>query len=380
MNAFPLVAIGLAVFAWAPVASAQAPVYSIIDLGVIGTASASQAMGISPDGNVVVGRAFGNPTWAYSWTADGGMVALPNLSGRNFAVANDANNSGVVVGTSTTTSFGSSPVPVMWNNGALTALAMPTGYTVGQANSVNAAGVVAGAVGSGITQRAVLYSGGVGSLITATTSNGSYMSVAFGINDAGLVVGSGIDPGNAAVNVGLVYDSVSGTMTSLGALADGNGALNFAVSNSGYVVGSSMFNQGSGTPFVWSAAEGMVAIPLPATTSQGSARGVNDQGWVVGTAGGAFAVPFLYADGSTYTLQSLLPADSGWDLSTNTSASALAIAEDGSIIGTGVHNGLTHAYQMVLVSNVPEPANWALLLSGLCGIAGVVRRRSAAAA
>lgn len=38
----------------------------------------------------------------------------------------------------------------------------------------------------------------------------------------------------------------------VGALPGMNGALAFGVSNTGYVVGSSMLNQGSGLPFIWS--------------------------------------------------------------------------------------------------------------------------------
>ena len=371
-----LIAVGLLAAALAPAAFAQAPAYTIVDLGVIGSGTASQAFGSSANGSIVVGRSIAAQYSAFSWTPGGGLVALPNLAGRNYAVANDANNAGLAVGSSTTTAFGAGALPVMWTGGAITALTMPAGYTVGQANAVNAAGVIVGAVGSGVGQRGAIYTGGVGSVITATASNGSTMTVAYGINDAGLVVGTGIDPNNAAVNVGMVYNSVTGTMSTVGALPGANGALNFAVSNGGHVVGSSMLNQGSGQPFVWTAGGGITQIPLPASTSQANARGVNDQGWVVGTGSGAFAVPFLYADGSTYTLQSLLPANSGWDISTNTSSSALAIANDGSIIGTALHNGQVRAYQMTLV---PEPATWALMLAGLgLMLMGARRRRPAA--
>ena len=41
-----------------------------------------------------------------------------------------------------------------------------------------------------------------------------------------------------------------------------NGALAFGLSSNGYVAGSSMLNQGSGTPFFWSSSTGMVPIPL----------------------------------------------------------------------------------------------------------------------
>ncbi|MBT9494233.1 MAG: PEP-CTERM sorting domain-containing protein [Paucibacter sp.] len=376
MKTLSLTILGLSALALLPAAQAAAPSYTIVDLGVIGSGTASQAFGASPDGGIVVGRSFASQTQiAYSWTSQGGMVALPNLAGRKYATANDVNSAGLAVGTSAVTSFGSAPLPVMWSNGAVSALAMPQGFTSGSANGVNAAGVIAGTVGSGSVQRAVLFSAGGSSLITATAANGSLMTSAFGINDAGLVVGIGIDPNNAAVNVGMVYDSVTGVMSTVGALAGANAAINFAVSNSGYVVGTSSINQGSGNPFIWSASTGMVAIGLPEATSQGSARGVNDQGWVVGNAGGQYSVPFLYADGATYSLQSLLSAGSGWDLSTNTSASAMSIANNGSIVGTVVHNGQTHAYQMTLVSSVPEPESWALMLGGLSVLGGLARRR-----
>jgi uncharacterized membrane protein len=148
-----------------------------------------------------------------------------------------------------------------------------------------------------------------------------------------------------------------------------NGALAFDVSNAGHVVGSSMMNQGSGTPFIWTAAGGMTEVPLPAGTSQGSLRGVNSDGWAVGTASSAFAIPFLYDGTQSVSIQSLLPAGSGWDLSTNTSSSAMGISENGVIVGTGVFNGATRAYMLVPV--VPEPTT----LLAVAATALLARRR-----
>jgi uncharacterized membrane protein len=175
---------------------------------------------------------------------------------------------------------------------------------------------------------------------------------AFGVNNSGRVVGQGIDPTNAARNVGIVYDIGSNSAFEVGALNGANGALAFGVSNTGFVVGASMLNQGSGLPFIWSQAGGMAAIPLPAGTSQGSARAVNSNGWAVGTASSAFAIPFLYDGSATYRLADLIPAGTGWDLSTNTSSSALGISDGGIIVGTGVFNGQTHAYAMVPAANL----------------------------
>jgi hypothetical protein len=119
----------------------------------------------------------------------------------------------------------------------------------------------------------VIYSGGSATVITQTTSNGSFFLTAFGVNNSGRVVGQGIDPTNAARNVGIVFDIGSASAFEVGALSGMNGALAFGVGNAGHVVGSSMMNQGSGTPFIWTQAGGMVAIPFPTGTSQGSARG-----------------------------------------------------------------------------------------------------------
>ncbi len=332
------------------------PQYQIFDIGVVDMGdSFSQGFGVSPAG-IAVGRSVRNDgSHAFSWTQNGGIVGLPDLTGRNFCVSNSANDNGVVVGTGATTVFGSGRLPVIWQNGVASQLPLPTGQTLGDANSVNASNVAVGSVNAGSDQRGVIYSGGIATIITQTTTNGSFFLTAFGVNDSGRVVGQGIDPQNAARNVGIVYDIGQSMAFEVGALPGANGALNFGVSNSGYVVGSSMQNQGSGLPFIWSEANGMVAIPLAPDTSEGEAQGVNSAGWAVGTDGGAFAVPFLYDGTNTFRLQDLIPANSGWDLSMNTSSSAIAISENNIIVGTGVHEGETHAYAMVPTTGTPTP-------------------------
>lgn len=336
-------------------ATAGTPQYQIYDIGVIDAGDdASQGFGVSHDG-IAVGRSIRtNASQAFTWTLQGGIVGLPNLAGRNHAVANSAAPQ-IVVGTAATTLFGSSRLPVMWLNGAVSQLPLPPGETLGDANSVNASGVAVGSVDGGSNQRGAIYTGGGGAIITQTTATGCFFVTAFGINDSGRVVGQGIDPNNAARNVGIVYDIGQNGAFEVGALPGFNGALAFGVSNTGYVVGSSMLNQGSGLPFIWSDQGGMVAIPLATGTSQGSARGVNSSGWVVGTDSSAFAIPFLYDGTNTYRLADLIPLNSGWDLSTNTSSSADGISEDNVIVGTGVHNGETHAYAMVPVASSPTP-------------------------
>ncbi|TVS07082.1 MAG: hypothetical protein EA423_04810 [Phycisphaerales bacterium] len=351
------------------VVSAQ-PSYDIFNIGVVDPGDiGSQGLGVSP-GGIAVGRSQGVSNQAFSWTEAGGLAPLPKLADRAFNVANGANNSGVVVGTASATFFGSNPLPVMWVNRAIIQLDLPGSFTVGRANDVNSAGVTVGSVGGGIQETAVLWdASGSPVLVNTPTPGGATMRTAFRINDSGWIVGQGTDPDNAARNVGMVFDSFTGDSFEVGALPGDNGALAFGVSNAGHVVGSSMLNQGSGRPFVWTQAGGMVEIPLPAGTSSGIARAVNSDGWVVGIASGQFAVPFLFDGTTTYALGDLIDPASGWDLLTNTSSGALGIAEDGSIVGTGVFDGDIRAFAMI----VPAPGTFALLVLG--GLASARRRR-----
>jgi len=353
---FVAFAIALLSIALLPAATATTPQYQIYDIGVIDAGDdASQGFGVS-HGGTAVGRSIRTGgSQAFIWTLDYGIIGLPNLAGRSHAVSNSANDSGVVVGTAATTLFGTSRLPVMWQNGAVSQLPLPPGETLGDANSVNASTVAVGSVDAGISQRGVIYSGGNATVITQTTPTGSFFLTAFGINDSGRIAGQGIDPNNAARNVGIVFDIGQNAAFEVGALPGFNGALAFGVSNTGYVVGSSMLNQGSGLPFIWSDQGGMVAIPLATGTSEGSARAVNSAGWVVGNDSSAFSIPFLYDGKNTYRLADIIPPNSGWDLSMNTSSSADGISDHGVIVGTGVHNGETHAYAMVPLAPTPTP-------------------------
>ena len=356
-NAFSsAIAAALSCVAAIPATSAPVPQYQIYDIGVVLAGDEfSQGFGVSP-GGIAVGRSLNNTgSEAFSWTLNGGIVGLPNLAGRSFCRLQQRQRQRHRRGNRSDDCFGSGRLPVIWQNGVVSQLPLPPGETLGDANSVNSSNVAVGSVDAGSKQRGVIYSGGSATIITQTTANGSFFLTAFGINDSGRVVGQGIDPSNAARNVGIVYDIGQSMAFEVGALPGLNGALAFGVSNTGYVVGSSMLNQGSGLPFIWSDQGGIVAIPLATGTSEGSARAVNSAGWVVGDDSSAFSIPFLYDGTTTYRLADLIPPNSGWDLSMNTSSSALGISEDGVIVGTGVHNGETHAYAMVPATPTPTP-------------------------
>ena len=182
-------------------ATATTPQYQIYDIGVIEVGDdASQGFGVSHGGIAVGGSIRTGGSQAFTWTINGGIIGLPNLAGRSHAVSNSANDNGIVVGAAATTLFGTSRLPVIWQNGAVSQLPLPPGETLGDANSVNASNVAVGSVDGGSLQRGAIYTGAGGAIITQTTATECFFVTAFGINDSGRVVGQGIDPMNAARN------------------------------------------------------------------------------------------------------------------------------------------------------------------------------------
>src|SRR5213083_693546 len=150
-----------ALIAWVVVAAATGtadPQYQIFDIGVVQTGdTASQGFGVSNAG-IAVGRSFqSSGTQAFSWTQD----------------------DGIVVGTGSTTAFGSNRLPVVWQNGVVSQLPLPAGETIGDATGVNDAGIAVGSVDGGSFQRGVIYEGASSAIITETTSTGCFFVTAF---------------------------------------------------------------------------------------------------------------------------------------------------------------------------------------------------------
>ena len=323
------------------------PEYEIISLGQIGEEnSGSQA--VSPSGQFVTGF---SDQLSFLWSGDTGVLSLQPLPTRPFNIPNGVNDAGVIAGTGATTFFGSSALPAIWSIDSVALLPLPSGETIGRANDINNADLVVGSVDGGSAEQAATFTpGGTGAVLTQTL-NGGTLRTAFGVNDAGRIVGQALDPNNAAVIKGFYLDDGDAEATDIGALVSigHNSAIAFAVSESGLITGSSSLNAGvNSRAFLWSDYAGMEEVPLPAATSSASGRGVNDDGWIVGTAGGATAIPFLFDGETTYRLQDIIVAGgNGWDLVSGTSNGAFGIANDGTIVGRGLLNGNLTAFVML---------------------------------
>lgn len=365
------------------------PQYVIQDLGAVSPYLYSQTFGVSDNANYAIGRSLyidTNSTPGSAWPASIYNVSTATLQGQSGLAGHPwswgygINNTGVGVGFSATTTSGAGAVPVMFVNGTTTQLAMPGGQSVGHAYGINNNGLAVGSLGGGVDEVGAVYNTVTGKtlVINALTSAGSYMQTAFGISDNGLIVGAGVDSGNH--NIAVVYNMNTGTMIDLPqpALGGSPSSLAFGISADGhYVVGSS---GNTGQPMIWDlsgSTPSFTMAALPSISSGGSLRDVNVQGWAVGNSGGVYSNPFLVADGQSYLLSDIVTNPAGWNFTTTTSASAMGIAADGTIVGTAKLNGVEHMYMATLAAAVPEPSTYALMIGGLFAVGLRARRRAA---
>ncbi len=313
--------------------------YSITDLGAsLGTNS--HASGINNQGQVVGDWHDANGTRAFLY-GGGTFSDLGSLGGTNhFALS--INSSGQVVG------FGESAEGVrafFFSNGAIRNLGALGGLN-SYAWGLNDIGQIVGHVTFSNNVSGYIY--GAGGVTNLGTLGGSD-SYGFGVNNSSLVVGSGLNS-EQKMNAFLWNNGVLSNLNEM-LPAHSGWELQEArgINNSSAIVGWGRF-EGVEQAFVFKNGQ-VTGLGVLAGATNSYALGINNLGQVVGSGTRADGVSqaFLWDGESLINLNSLLAANSGWDLQ-----DARGINDAGQIVGWGMIGGQEHAF---LLSPGETPTN-----------------------
>lgn len=298
---------------------------------------------------------------------DGGTAKFTDLTPQlnGFARANGVNNAGNVVGTIGSDLHPETQTAVVWNGNDMTVL---QGNSAG-ANAINNHDVIVGYAGN----QAHKWENGVGTAL-AVTSDSEYSS-ATAVNDHGAIVGF--------ISSGAYFQARATKWN-----GDKISTLDFArndvatyaqsINNAGQVVGYGFDFDEVRHAELWSADGKVTVLTGPEDgTIHSSAFGINNSGWIVGSAStGLDTYGVLWMGTTGINLNQYLDRglyDSGWRITL-----ANGINDRGDIVAelANVKNrNLENMSYLLTVSAVPEPEDYAMLLAGLAFVGGIARRR-----
>jgi probable HAF family extracellular repeat protein len=248
--------------------------------GSAGSYSASTADDINDLGTVAgTANSSGLPQKGFLWTQAGGMQLISQTLGGSSIEVRALNNSGDVAGTSSVAGDVASHA-TLWKNGSVIDLQLPNFPTGSSfAWGINDAGVVVGQYDapSGGSE-SFRWSAETG-MVLITPVGGE----ALRINSDGVVVGQW----GSSSSTTHAYRWESGTRQDLGTLGGTfSGAM--AINDAGTIVGRAETSgrRGSGQilPFIWKPLTGMKALSMPPGRTSGQAWAINQNEWVAGFA------------------------------------------------------------------------------------------------
>jgi probable HAF family extracellular repeat protein len=341
----------------------QKPAYTIVDLGVLSSRFASYGTAINNLGQVVGyatdGTAAQNQKQAFLYTGfdSGQQVIALNTNFSLFSAAYGINNASQIIGTAQS-SDGTSHVfvydlyraPVLQNFGALGSNSQgSTAVGLG----INDSGAFVGDGTTATVGQLHAFKSGATLLDLGLAGN----NVANGINNAGQIVGYSVVNGltNAFVITPTATNNTPVGTNFLGSLPSGTNSMAFAINQFGDVVGAG--GTSSSFTHAWLLPNGTTTLvdlgTLPGTFSS-VAYGLNGFKQVVGsvTGTGGLTHAFLYTTGKMNDLNNLLPFEetNAWTLT-----EARGINDQGQIVGTGRINGKDHAFLALPARVVGKP-------------------------
>jgi len=304
------------------------PWYTITDLGTLG-GSVSVALAVNDLGQVVGGAdRVDGLRLAFLWE-NGVMTYLGNLApGQTSTEAWDINDNGQIVGFAGLNAF-------IWENGTMTALGHlsgPAGNTA--AFGINNAGQVVGISGLAVAiNHAFLWENGV---MTDLGTLGGMRSIAWDINSAGQVCGASFSP--TGEHAFLWENGVMTDLTTPGAPGSGFSQA-FGINEAGQVVGWN-----GQTALLWENGD-TIDIGALAGLPDSDGRAINDAGIVL-----ISGYLFDLATEELALLADLIPCDSGW-----TALMPRDLNNAGQVVGVGTINGRRHAFLMTPLDEQPPP-------------------------
>ena len=342
--------------------------YVIADLGTLG-GSSSVANGVNASGQVVgLSYLMGDAVF-HGFLFDNGKMTDLGSRADLFSVAYSINTLGQVAGYAETPDGANRAT--IYDHGTTTVLGT-LGGPFSAAQGINDSGQVAGisAPKSGSAFDAFLETGGA---LKNLGNLGGIYSYGLGINSAGEVVGYADSPADSIKHV-ILYKG--GSLSDLGTLS-GRSTSAQAINDSEQIVGFAETGSSSFVAFLYQNGS-FQSLGLQGRTST-LAQAINNLGQIVGDAidaTGSHAV--LFSGGKAIDLDSLLPMNSGWSLN-----DARGINDQGQIVGYGTNpQGQQHAYLLSPFTSppadpppggaaVPEPSG--LVLMALAGVGLLLR-------
>src|SRR5271165_2918267 len=388
-------------------ALAQAPQFTITDLGSLPGFPACTATGLSQSGNNVTGYCVSqigqdlldNPTTHGFLYSNGTLSDLNlNLKSLSSPLPTVVNDSGVIAGANVDISVAKATVSVEafiiqqngQPNGSLT---LPQGQMQGVLPfALNNNGQLAGSLidVSTISRNLFLNSNAV--LYTVSSGATSILragDAAFGMNANGEVAGASVAQNGGAVHPLLFQNGKTPMLTVLSPYQQ---SLATSVNDSGVAAGVAFdFNFGGGFndpqalahAVIFNANGSVTDLGVVGSDQSSIATGINNNGWAVGFSNQnppdftiqlqailefpkGLTRAFVYANGKMYDLNALLVNGTGWSL-----GYATAINNNGQIVGTGLlqtsSGTVQHGFLLTPMTGAPIPA-----ITGVAGVAGSV--------
>jgi len=344
----------------APTLTAQR--YTVTDLGTLGGTQAI-ASGINEAGDVT-GSAYLSCQGCYSHAflyKNGKMHDLGALSdetrsdGRGISGGKDEGRIWVTGYSYTQSCVHSDCGPIhafLYSKGRMRDLGTLSSGADSEGFAVNSSGQVTGWSGvedpgrTYMNQHAFLYRNGnmedLGTLPGGSSSFGTGINGGRGKGRNNEVQITGYSSTASGFDHAFLYSDDK--MEDLGTLPGGSSSGGDAINESGDVAGYSTISEINYHAFLYSHGFMQDLGTLPDFPNS-AARGINDAGDVVGSCSNLFVSrAFLYTHGTMYDLESMIPADSGWEL-----RFATGINSAGQIVGIGFHNGTTRGFLLTPV-------------------------------